>query len=293
MGAQARRVILWAGLLLCGYALWRLRGEAGEALAGLGWRGWLAIVALLVLCWGGSVAAWRRYLLAYTARDPGWRVAARQLGLLLVGKYVPGGVFGFLARVYDQPAPERAAVVWAGIAEQAVGIGLSVALGGVLFLGAESSGVWGVLVLPMPFVAMAGVWLLHRCAAFLPWLRGQADIAPHWPALLHALSLHLLQLLAWTALIAALAFVLFGMGPHASMGVAGAFLLAVGAGMLVMFMPGGIGVREAVLVALAGRWLDLPQAVMLATLLRLLACMLDVGAGALAALIGNTARSPG
>lgn len=284
------------GLLLCGYALWHSRVLVGDAIHRVSAVGCAIVGVLLCTCLLFAVMAWRRYLLAYTGRDPGWRVAARQLGLLLVGKYVPGGVFGFMARLYDQRGGARQPLVWAGLIEQIVGIAMSVALGGVLYLAAAKGNVvWLALLPALPLLALAGVWVLHRFAARLPRLRCYADDsqAPAWSGLLVSITMQLAQLLAWAVLVAVLASELFGLGGYASFGLAGAFLLAVAAGMLVVFVPGGIGVREAALVGLASYWLVAEQAIFLAALLRLLSSLIDGIAGAVAAMIGSSEGGDG
>lgn len=285
----ARQAVLWLGLLLCGYALWHAHALAGDAIDRLNPSGWALIGTLLFASWGFTVAAWRRYLLAYTAHDPGWRVAIRQLGLLLVGKYVPGGVFGFLARLYDQPSAPRRQLVWAGVVEQVVGVGLLVALGGVLLLVAKTQSLaWLSVAFLLPFIAIAGIWTLHKTSLWLPVLRSYVGPAasPLWQTLLSAIVLHFAQLIAWLVLIVLLVGELYHLQNYAALGVAGAFLFAVGAGMLIVPVPGGIGVREAVLVGLSSYWLDMPQAVFLAAMLRLVSVVLDAAAGAIAAMSG-------
>lgn len=283
---MAKNAILWLGLLLCGYALWRNRDLAGVAFSGMSDVTWLFVALLLLLGWGLSVTGWRFYLLAYTGQLLGWRTAMRQQGILLVGKYVPGGVFGFLARMYDQPRLPRKQLFWAGLTEQAVGVALSVFVGGVLYFAASRQSLgWLCLVLPLPLLAVAGIWLLHHFSVRLPWLRRYATGMPlEWRQLLSATSIQLVQLLTWVTLVAMLAQQLHGVSGLASLGVAGAFLLAVAVGVIVIIAPGGIGVREATLVGLSSLWLGTTQAVFLAAFLRLLSAVLDGLSGVLAAM---------
>ena len=289
----ARRAVLWLGLSLCVYAVWRARAYTGQAIQRVGLATWLAVAVMLVATWGLAVMAWRRYLLAYTAQLQGWRASMRQLGLLLVGKYVPGGVFGFLARLYDEPAAPRERLFWAGLAEQSVGLAMAIAMGGVLYLAAQRQATaWLLLVLALPAVAVPGLRLLQRSAGSLPWLRQYSPgaVLPDRRQLLLATTLQLSQLLAWAGLILVLVHSLFGLHGHAALGIAGAFCLAVAAGMLAVFAPGGIGVREATLVVLVSPWLDTKQAIFLSALLRLLGTLLDMFAGALAALLVRQGR---
>lgn len=285
---RLRHVVLWLGLLLCGYAMWRARSLGEGALARLDFAGWGGIALLLTAIWWLAVLAWRQYLLAYTGRTTKWRVVMRQLGLLLVGKYIPGGVFGFLARVYDQPEPLRARLVWAGLAEQAVGLGMSSALGVVLYLAASREALaWVCLVPILPLLAVSAVGLLHRFGMRAHWLRRYADASalPSFRDLFLATTTQLMQLAVWGALVFMLARELYGVDGFMALGVSSAFLLAVVAGMLVVFTPGGIGVREVAMVGLAAPWLDTAQAVFLAALLRLLSSLLDVFSGGVAAVV--------
>lgn len=281
---------LWLGLLLCVYALWRARDVASDAIDRMDMATWATVALLLAAGWWLAVMAWRRYVQAYAGHALPWRVAMRQLGLLLVGKYVPGGVFGFLARLYDAPVAPRERLFWAGLAEQATGVAMPIAFGGVLYLAAQQESLaWLGLVLPLPLLAVAGIWLLHRFAARLPWLNRHAGIssAPAWRHVGMAVILQCAHLVAWTVLIAVLAHLLFEVSSYTLVGIAGAFCLAVAAGMLVVFAPGGIGVREAVLIGLASPWLDTTQAIFLSALLRMLSSATDASAGLIAVACGR------
>lgn len=288
--AWFKRIVLWVGLLLCLYALWRAHALVGDAAQGISLAGWTLVGALLVLAWGLAIVAWRQYLLAYTEEDPGWTTSMRQVGLLLVGKYLPGGVFGFLARLYDSPSELRTRLVWAGLAEQVVSVGMLVTVGGVLYLAAiRSEATWLCMAIAIPVLGAAGVRLMHRSASSVRLLRERfgASQSPAWPDLLLANTSQLVQLLTWAGLVVLLANELYDLDVFAASGLAGAFMLAVAAGMLVIFVPGGIGVREGVLIGLTSPWLDMGQAIFLAALLRIISSVLDVLAGAAAAMINH------
>ncbi len=290
-----KRIMLWLGLSLCGLALWQTRDLAVEAFARMNLSDWLSVTALLLLGWWLAVACWRFYLFAYTGKLPGWRTAIRQLGVVLIGKYVPGGVFGFLARMYDEPSVPRKPLFWAGFAEQAVGVSMPMVAGGVLYLAAtHQSAALPILLLVLPPLAVLGILFLHFFSARLPWLRRHTlPNHPAWRQLLPATSLQLIQLLSWASLVALLSHRLHSLDGLASIGVAGAFLLGVAAGMIIMIVPGGIGVREAILIGLSSHWLGTSQAIFLAAFLRLLSSLLDVFAGILATLSGYRGKTNG
>lgn len=248
---------------------------------------WAPVVLMLMSCWWLAVMAWRSYVLAYTGQALSWRVVMRQLGVLLVGKYVPGGVFGFLARLHDDPLAPHERLFWAGLVEQIIGVAMPIVLGGVLYLAARRQAiVWLCLVPLIPLLAVGGAWLLHRFATSLPWIRGRLGSiqSPAQRELLTAVVLQLAQQIVWIALVIVLARSLFGLNGYEALGIAGAFWWAVAAGMLAVFVPGGIGVREVVLVGLVSPWLGTAQAVFLSALLRILSSLVDMGAGIAAAL---------
>src|SRR5690606_16560486 len=107
-----------------------------------------------------------------------------------------------------------------------------------------------------------------------------------------AATLQFILQTVWVTTIIVVAGQLFDLDFHAALGMAGAFLLAVAAGMLVVIAPGGIGVREAALVGLTSAWLDTVQAVFLSALLRILSTMLDLLAGIAAGLLERKGVGP-
>ncbi len=278
--------VLWLGLGLCFYAFWQAPEQAKGLFISMSGQFWGAVALLLLLIWGLAVISWRSYLFAYTGQRPTWRTAIRQLGLLLVGKYLPGGVFGFLARVYDQPQAERKSLVWAGLVEQAVGVAMPVAIGAILYgVARQQQSLWLCLLLALPVLAAACGLALQSVSAHLPWLRRYTMASrPSFKLLLAATVLHFLQLMLWATLVMLLAQQIFSLDAFAAMGVAAAFLLAVAVGMLIVLAPGGIGAREAALFALSSQWLGAADALLLTAFLRLLTSALDVFAGLLAVL---------
>lgn len=285
----AKFALLWLGLALCGVALWQTREVATDNLASTGAETWALAALQMLLAWGLAVASWRLYLRAYTGKMCSWRTVIRQTGYLLIGKYVPGGVIGFAARVYDEPDAPRRPLVWAGVAEQAVNAMMSLCVGAVLYFAAfKSDLVWLACLLFLPPLAVAGVRLLHLLSRRLPWLHKHAHHPePGWRSVACAASLQMIQVMVWAMLLITLAQQVHGLGNEAAIGVAGAFLIAVAAGMLVVVAPGGVGVREATLIGLSSPWLGIAHAVFLAALLRLLTILLDAFAGIAAAAAGE------
>lgn len=283
----AKRALLWVGLALCGLALWRTRTLSGEAVAQMPASGWVLISVLLAGIWLLATASWRTYLRAYALQDTSWTTAARQLGLLLIGKYLPGGIFGFLMRIYDQPQEQRRKLFHASLVDQCSGLALPILLGLLLTFMALHEAWPAALLLPLlPTVAVAAIMTMHAMARHVPKISAHFENAPPpRRELLLATSLQLLQVISWAALAAFLTTQLYGLNTQSALGVSGAYLLAVSGGMLVIILPSGIGAREAILVALGSHWIETNQAIHLAALLRILSSAVDVVAGAAAAAI--------
>lgn len=285
-----KQLVLWLGLLVCCSALWRTRTLASDAIDHLHASTWILSGLLIITSLTLNISVWRYYLSAYTGQAPTWRMATRQVGILLIGKYIPGGIFGFLARMYDQPNAPRQKILWAGLAEQVVGIVMLSTIGGILYLCAAQNNYWPLLLaLALPPGATANIIFVHHFARRLRWIQRYINPAsyPAWRELIAATTIQLFQLTTWAILAATIARDLYHLSYYESIGIAAAFLLAVASGMLAIIAPGGIGVREVVLVSIASQWIETTQAVFIAALLRILSSLLDVIAGVVAAAIGK------
>ncbi|WP_312226383.1 lysylphosphatidylglycerol synthase domain-containing protein [Stutzerimonas nitrititolerans] len=289
---QLKRCLLWLGLAFCILTLWRSQGLSTKSHEPFGLLQFVYIAILLLLIWLLAVSSWRAYLQAYALAETSWRTAIRQLGLLLMGKYIPGGIFGFVMRIYDQPKTQRQKLLLASIADQCTGLGTTILFGGALFLTATSRNwLWATLALSLPALSSIGVNLLQYCVRLTPWASRLTPISekPRNGHLRLAATFQLGQATAWAGLTTLLAIHLYNLDIYTAVGVAGAYLLAVGTGMLIIFLPGGIGAREASLAALAATWIDLPQALYLGALMRILTSLVDVLAGTCSMAV-NTGR---
>lgn len=285
------RLVLWLGLAVCLYAVWDARERIVDVAERIGLSGWIIVGLSMAVSWVLAVSAWRAYARAYTGLSMSLRSGLRQSGLLLVGKYVPGGVFGFLARLLDGPREQHGDLVVAGLSEQVVGLFTAVAMGLILYIGARMNEV-GILAAScgVPFASLLIVACLHRALRF-GWFRSVLRVervpSPLALPLLFGVALQWMQCAIWSVLVVYLSSVVFGIDLLSAIGVAGAFGVAVGAGMLVVMAPGGIGVREGVLSFLALLWLSAGQAILLAAMMRLVTTLLDLLAGAVAFSLGN------
>ncbi len=237
--------------------LLRDRAEIGEAAAAAS-PGWLlAAIGLAVVGMTAIAIPWRRAIQILGDDLPARQVVARYyVGEL--GKYLPGGVWpivgrGELARgggvrraaAYGSVALSLAALYLAAMF--AVVLGLPVLLGG----DGDNGSLLVLLVLPVGLVG------LHPTA--LGWglrvvqrLTGRAIdlVVPPWRT---SLGLVARYLPAWMVIGVATWAVARALDPGAPpLEIAVAAILSWVVGFVLVPVPGGIGVREAVFVAAAG-----------------------------------------
>ena len=281
------RILLLAGLMLCGIVLWQVEREDMGVLRSVQIP-WMAISLGIVAVLCCAVAAWRQFVQAVCGYRPGWTDALRQTGMVLSGKYIPGGVFGFLMRFSDDTRGSKEGLIAAGLIEQLVSFGMAVCVGALLY-GTASLHFSAVLVLlaVLPLLAAATVAALVRLIGVSRFLRVRlpATTVTRTGPLIVGGYLQLCLQLTWAAVVFVLVRAMFDLQPKDAIAIAGAFGLSVGAGIAVFIAPGGIGVREAAMIALSSIWLETNEAVMLAAALRAISVALDAVAGLAAMMV--------
>ncbi len=240
--------------------------------------GWIALAVLVILVsYAMSVEAWRRILdgwnqhLAYGRAARVWLVAN-------LGRYIPGKVWSVAGLIV---LAQRAGVApWAAgasaFAIQAVAIGTAVALVAAATPGAAP---------PLRLVAAAAVAV--ATIALLAWDRGirtvarlMGSTAPVQPLPVPAVATSAgLGVLAWIAHGIAFWLLARGLGLPDTLSVvtaAGVFPLGYILGLLALFAPGGLGVREVVLTGLLAPTLGWGGAVALSVASRILLTVTEV-----------------
>jgi uncharacterized membrane protein YbhN (UPF0104 family) len=237
----------------------RILGDAAwQQTAGLPRWELLPLVGLLYLaahtCWGSF---WVR-LLREQGVKVSWYAGLRCYFVSQFGKYVPGKAWVILLRVgmLRQGGAPAVAVAMTATYETlaSMGAGALVAVLCLPFVGvlpAEVAGRWGwfLLVAALP----VGLALLHR--TLHGWLRQRGNAvsaaAPSWFLLLQG-TLH--GVLGWLLLGLSLGLLLEAMEPGGAwtgsraLAILGVVALAYVAGFVVLVTPGGLGVREWVLL---------------------------------------------
>lgn len=215
----------------------------------------LAVASLALLVAGSLLNAWAWQLLVDDGHPPvGWWVAAPVMLLGAVAKYLPGQVWSYALQLSRgrrvRLAPQR---VLAASAEL-FGIGVVAALLlTVAYLPLALSAPWVLVGIAAAAVLAVVAALRHilgwAMGVLLPLLRLPAVSRPGWPAVSAALGL---SLLSWCSLGMHVWLLVLALRPASLGGLLGcitAMAVAVTFGDLAFFLPGGLGVRESILIA--------------------------------------------
>ncbi len=284
-----RNALLWAVqaalavalVFFVGRSVFENWGELGAINVSLSVRpGWIALSALVVWCtYGLLIEAWRRVLAGW-GQSLRFAPAARVWALSNLGRYLPGKIWSVagLAVLAARAGIQGWAAVTAAIALQLIAVGTGALASAVGAPGAATTGliVGALLVAGLAVLALA--WQpLHRLLAGLFRKSGELRrLPPATVALATAIVLA-----SWLAY--GFAFWLLGRGLFDSPNLTilrsiGVFASGYLVGLLALFAPGGIGVRELVFVALLGPVVGTNGALALTVASRLLLTATEVGA---------------
>ena len=241
-----------AGLVLVGLCLaYLVKALADLDIAQLGrtlgWREWVGtgVAGLLYGCSLFLLAkAWTTLAVGDVSKlKPGSVLAVYAPGA--VAKYLPGSVLQYASRhlVGGRKGLTHGAMAQASLFEAGLHVAIALGLGLALI---EGAGIWAVAA----SVAAAAVLLL-------------SSRRPLW----EAIGCQLLFFSAFTMIVIVLAT--FGEMAENPTRLAGLFFIAWTAGFLVPIAPGGLGVREAALLALAAHYESTDAIVLLGLLTRL------------------------
>jgi glycosyltransferase 2 family protein len=240
---------------------------------------WLAVVTAVVAAAAAVVLASLVWL--HILRRLGIAPRRRWAGIYMqaqLGKYIPGSVWQYAGRA--------ALARGEGISLRALTVSLTVELAGSVTAAAlVTSLLGGVLAIAGvggATVLAAGIWrLVRQKLAVARRIESSAAMRATFEATLLYLPIWLLLGLCFWLTGRSLFHVSFD---H-SVFYTGAFTVAWLVGLIAVFAPGGLGVREAVLVALLRSRTGTADAVLLAVASRALLTVVDLVAGACGALV--------
>lgn len=247
-----------------------------------------AIYALLIGAWRGVLAGWGQRL--------DLRSAARIWTVSSLGKYVPGRVWAIASMAV---MAQRAGVApWAAtgsaIVNQALAVGTGTVVAGLTVgsaLGARYPWIGSALV-ALGIASAIGVGLILHPAVLRRLLRlVPGAVAPDVPPVRAVLGAAASNLAAWLGYGVSFWVLAHGVLPSAgglSLRLAvGAFTASYLAGLLFLLAPGGVGVREGLMIVLLQGPLGLAGAGALAIASRLLLTATELGAAAFSLLVGG------
>ncbi|SDU51901.1 lysylphosphatidylglycerol synthase domain-containing protein [Jiangella alkaliphila] len=245
----------------------------------------LALVYVLV-----TMASWRAVLTDLGSAVP-IGPAARMFLLSQLGKYLPGGVWNLVAAAEigaDLRIPRRRSVTVMAVALLvSIVTGLLVAVVAVLAGPPDVRDRYGLALLALPLLAVLLLPpVLNRLLGFLLRRFGR-------PPLEHPLSAagvataSAWALLAWLLAGLHLFLIVTALGAEATLATAalttGAYALAWTVGFLVVVVPAGVGVREAVLAVVLADQVSSGAAVVAVLASRVLMTVADLSLGLAAA----------
>lgn len=222
----------------------------------------LAALALYLLQFATSGLAWHLWLRAIgEPTRPGLAIALTSLAQF--AKYVPGSIAQHIARVAlaARYGMSGAGVVisigletgWSLAAGAGIAVMAAVILGLPLFQGIADTTVVTLLALigVTLIVPSLGIWLLgrQRPAWLARWLGPEPLRHPNLATILGCCLLYALNHVICGVILTLLGAQMFGATEAPLLFTIGVFALSWMAGLVVLVAPGGIGVREAVLMA--------------------------------------------
>ena len=291
-------------LLVCacaGVALYANWSQARDAAAALPL--WVLPAAVVAGTAGltAQMLAWRALLAGLGSPLPR-RVAARVMFVGQLGKYLPGSVWAFVAQVelardWDVPRSRGAAATLLAVGVT-VAVSLAVAAVALPLSSAEAARRWwwALALAPLLLAALhprVVGWGIRTAARPFARFREVAEAGPldiGGRAMAAAVGW---TLAAWVPLGLHVWLLTWAVGGDAlrSLGpAAGAYALAWTLGLLVVFAPAGLGVREAVLVVALSPVVDAGAALVVAVLSRLVMTVADVGWAGLSVLLSPLPR---
>jgi len=260
--------------------------------------GWIALSVLAVLAtYAIQIESWRRILAGWGQRLAYGR-AARIWLLVNLGRYIPGKVWSVAGLIVlaQRAGVESWAAGASAFAIQAVGIGTAVALVALAIPGATSP--LRLVVAALIAVGTIGILAWDRVARRLAALVGRAEQFRALPLAAVAESATL-TFASWVTYGVAFWLLVPGLGltggGHLSLPTAaGVFALGYILGLLALFAPGGVVVREVTFIGLLTPALGSGGAVALSVGSRVLLTLAEVAAPLIVLLItGKTKEDAG
>ena len=250
--------------------------------------GWIALAGAVVLVtYGLLVAAWRAVIGGWGERLA-YRPAVRIWTVSNLGRYLPGKVWSVagLAVLAQREGVAAWAAVGAAVAMQAIAVGSGVAVAAATVPGTLSAP--GALVAAAVAAATIAALAMPRVVALVGRITRRPDLRP-LPVRAVVLA-GTVTTVSWLAYGVGFWCLARGTLGNTSLGMApaiGVFAAGYITGLLALFAPGGVGVREAVFIALLAPSVGSGGAIVLGVASRALLTLTEVAAALLGLLGGR------
>lgn len=256
--------------------------QANPAMLGVGVVAWLGYLITTVL-------TWRRLLGAICGRMLDAWTCFVQIVMVNLGKYVPGKVWGFVARgsVLTRQDVDKSHIVDASIAEQFYLLftaGLVVAGGFAIVLGGWQA--WLAVVALLPIVVTSQIWLSWGFSIWRKVFKRAEQSSDTKLSASTSIEITLRYVGVWVFLglsFGAIAIAVTGVEitPASLAWFVIANTVGYVAGFIAIFAPGGIGVRESVGAGVLTSIMSLEQALIAVIVFRLFIVATELVMGAL------------
>jgi hypothetical protein len=254
--ATFKRAWFWLFLALSiAYIAHYLSGNiaALTRLAGVGFKGLVGMILLFGLYWTVACIAWQTVVRQTVGVHLSFTEAFRHQAAVAMGKYLPGKVWGMLARAtfLNQHSISFRDAAFVTIAEQFIMIHAGLILAALLLPLLLPTALGWLVTSAMIVSALIGPKLLGTAIRILPArLRGNLDVAASYsmPQYLRMTALFILTWALVSGMLVCLAFSILST-PVDHLTAAAIVIsncVATVAGFFALFAPGGIGVREAI-----------------------------------------------
>ena len=262
----------------------------------------IAIIAVQLLFWLTYSLLWKRLVTRVSAMDFTLWESFRQQNLLNLGKYLPGKIWGMIARgaTLTGNGMTVAGAVIATITEQTLVLHSAFLVSAILFASLQPSSSTAALAIASILTLAFGAQLLRiALRLYLRMTKPTEEKMGAQKIKLISSATYLKFALGHSAgwivnglLFASIYHASFDAAP--SIQLLGILILAntvgVTLGFLAIFAPGGIGVREAATSGVLTLAMPLDDAIMLAVLFRLWLLLTDIIVGGLV-VVGNRKKS--
>jgi hypothetical protein len=254
-----------------------------------------------------AVTTWETALRMLCGLRTGFSTAFVHVAFVLIGKYVPGKIWGLVGRHYllKRIGGNDLELLRAAMIEQFLLIhsGLTVgslALGFALLIPAPALLVGliilGAVLLSPPVFAIVmrfTMMLASSIPAIKRRLAHSGDLTLSNCQYMTLISLHCLSWITIGSIVCLIAlFLEIELTLQQHLIVGGAFVLAVNAGFFLLLAPGGIGVREGVFIALVAPTLGAEAAIIIAVTHRLFITLYDIAVGSIGYLVYHLTSEP-